>query len=386
MTAARILIYVQHLLGIGHLRRAAILARAAAQHGLDTTLVSGGFPVAGLQLGSARLVQLPPVRAADATFKTLLDEHDRPINEAWRAQRRRLLQGAFSTANPDAVVLEMFPFGRRQMRFELEPLVMAIELVQPRPLLVSSVRDVLVDKKNAKRTENILEVIERDFDAVLVHGDPAVIPFEASFPAADRIGAKLIYTGYVAAAPSPPVSAAAREVVVSAGGGAVGARLIEAALDARRQGALADHPWRIVTGPNLEQSTFDFFRSWAPGGVTIERWRDDLSGLIAGAALTISQAGYNTMMEILAARVPAVVVPFAEAGETEQTLRAQCLAARGLVTLMPANGLDGAAMAAAIAEAMTRPRASAAIDMNGAARSARMIADMIERRRARGAA
>ncbi|MSP88611.1 MAG: glycosyl transferase [Alphaproteobacteria bacterium] len=386
MTAARILIYVQHLLGIGHLRRAVILARAAAQHGLDTTLVSGGFPIAGLDLGRAQLVQLPPVRAADVTFKTLLDERDRPITEAWRAQRRRLLQGAFSAVDPDAVVLEMFPFGRRQMRFELEPLVMAIELVQPRPLVISSVRDVLVDKKNTKRTESILEVIERDFDAVLVHGDPAVIPFDASFPAADRIGDKLVYTGYVATASLPPTAPTGREVVVSAGGGAVGTRLIEAALEARKLGVLADRPWRIVTGPNLEQSTFDFFRSWTPGGVTIERWRNDLPRLIAGAALTISQAGYNTMMEILAARVPAVVVPFAEAGETEQTLRAQRLAARGLVTLAPAKGLNGAVMAAAVAEAMARPRPSAAIDMNGAVQSARLIADMIERRRERGAA
>lgn len=386
MTAARVLIYVQHLLGIGHLRRAAILARAVAQGGMDTTLVSGGFPVAGLDLGRARLVQLPPVRAADATFKTLLDERDQPIDKAWRAQRQRLLQGAFVAADPDAVVLEMFPFGRRQMRFELEPLVMAIELVQPRPLLISSVRDVLVDKKNAKRTESIVEVIERDFDAVLVHGDPAVVPFEASFPAADRIGDKLAYTGYVAAVPLPSAAPATREVVISAGGGAVGARLIEAALAARRRGALADHPWRIVTGPNLDQATFDFFRAWAPGGVAVERWRDDLPQLIASAALTISQAGYNTMMEILAARVPAVVVPFAEAGETEQTLRAQCLAARGLITAVPAVGLDGAGLAAAMAEAMARPRPHAVIDMDGAAQSARMIAGMIERRRARGAA
>lgn len=385
MTAARILIYVQHLLGIGHLRRAAILARAMARHGLDTTLVSGGFPITGLDLGRARLVQLPPTRVADATFATLLDEQGRPVTEAWRAQRRRVLQGVFATTDPHAVVLEMYPFGRRQMRFELESLIMAIELAQPRPLLVSSVRDVLVDKKSAKRTADVLELIERDFDAVLVHGDPDVIPFESSFSAAGRIGDKLVYTGYVAAATPPPTSAG-REVVVSAGGGAVGARLIEAALEARKQGALADHPWRVVTGPNLDQGAFDFFRSWTPGGVTIERWRDDLPDLIAGAALTISQAGYNTMMEILAARVPAVVVPFAEAGETEQTLRAQRLAERGLITLVSAQGLGGGVMAAAIAEAMTRRRPKAAIDMNGAAQSARLIADMIERRGERGAA
>src|SRR5207302_1427876 len=60
----RVFFYVQHLLGIGHLRRAATLARAMAAAGLDVLLVSGGAPVP-LDIGRARLRQLPPVRARD---------------------------------------------------------------------------------------------------------------------------------------------------------------------------------------------------------------------------------------------------------------------------------------------------------------------------------
>ena len=36
--------YVQHLLGIGHLRRAAIIARALRRRGIDVDFVSGGAP------------------------------------------------------------------------------------------------------------------------------------------------------------------------------------------------------------------------------------------------------------------------------------------------------------------------------------------------------
>ena len=42
MTGARVFFYVQHLLGIGHLRRAATIARALTGAGLDVTVVSGG--------------------------------------------------------------------------------------------------------------------------------------------------------------------------------------------------------------------------------------------------------------------------------------------------------------------------------------------------------
>jgi predicted glycosyltransferase len=42
--------YVQNLLGIGHLRRAAVLAKAMAEAGLTVDFVAGGFPVPGLDL------------------------------------------------------------------------------------------------------------------------------------------------------------------------------------------------------------------------------------------------------------------------------------------------------------------------------------------------
>ena len=51
----KIFFYVQHLLGIGHLRRAATLAQALEKAGFQVTLASGGRPVAGY-----RVLQLPP--------------------------------------------------------------------------------------------------------------------------------------------------------------------------------------------------------------------------------------------------------------------------------------------------------------------------------------
>ena len=41
----RVLVYVQHLLGIGHLMRARLIAEALAARGFDTHLVTGGMPI-----------------------------------------------------------------------------------------------------------------------------------------------------------------------------------------------------------------------------------------------------------------------------------------------------------------------------------------------------
>ena len=44
MAMPRVMIYVQHLLGVGHLHRVSAIARSMARGGFETTLVSGGMP------------------------------------------------------------------------------------------------------------------------------------------------------------------------------------------------------------------------------------------------------------------------------------------------------------------------------------------------------
>src|ERR1700754_426621 len=123
--SARVMFHVQHLLGIGHLRRAATLARHFAAAGYDTVLTSGGTPVPGLDIGGARLVQLPWVRATDKLFKVLADETGAVIDDAFKARRAEMLVEVFRQHRPDILIIELFPFGRRQLRFELLPLVEA---------------------------------------------------------------------------------------------------------------------------------------------------------------------------------------------------------------------------------------------------------------------
>ena len=76
----RVFFYVQHLLGIGHLRRAAAIARALVAAGAEVTFVSGGEPVPGIDLGGAELVQLPPASAADSGFSAIVDAAGRPVD------------------------------------------------------------------------------------------------------------------------------------------------------------------------------------------------------------------------------------------------------------------------------------------------------------------
>ena len=382
MSKKRIFFYDQHLLGIGHLKRAVTLARAMAAAGMEVTLASGGLPVpelaAAASEGGVRFVQLPPASAADLTFKVLVDANGRPVDDEWKRKRGEALLAAFAEAGPDVLLLELFPFGRRQMRFELLPLLEAA--ASRRTVIACSVRDVLGSQKNAQRQEETLALVERYFDRVLVHGDSGVMAFERTFPGAARIADRIEYTGYVVDAATPANGEAGRdEVIVSAGGGAVGAALLESAILARPMTMLRDRTWRILAGNNLPDSEYRKLTTLTAGGVgmQLERSRPDFTTLLANCALSVSQAGYNTLMEIVSAGARAVVVPFARGQETEQTLRARCFAERGLLEMVEENALAPATLAAAIDRAAQKPRAArGGINLDGARRSAILIGQL----------
>jgi predicted glycosyltransferase len=384
---ASVLFHVQHLLGIGHLQRSLRIAEALAHDGIAVTLVGGGAPAALPRDSSIRFIQLTPVRALDARFE-LVDSDGRPIDDALREERRAALLAAFAAARPDAVIIEGFPFARRAFRFELDPLIAAVRAATPRPRLICSVRDIVVVRDDPLRHREIVERVRKDFDAVLVHGDPAFIPFDASFPAAPEIADRLIYTGYV----SPPVEsvesmdaeasgtvATTDAVVVTAGGGAAGRAVLRAALGTRRSGCLAGLPWRLITGTNLPEADFAALCKDAPAGVVVERFHPNLVKLLRACQVSVSQAGYNTVLDILAARARAVLVPFAAARETEQLVRAERLAALGVVELVRESELSPERLGAAIERAASRRPATVSLDTNGAANSARLIAAMIGR-------
>lgn len=116
--SASVLIAVTHLLGSGHLVRAANLARALAQGGLSVTLASGGMPLRAMENEPFAFVQLPAIRTEGTDFRTLLDEGGAPIDPERKAARIASLEELAARLRPDAVIVEHFPFGRRQLAAE----------------------------------------------------------------------------------------------------------------------------------------------------------------------------------------------------------------------------------------------------------------------------
>ena len=381
---SRVTILVTHLLGTGHLSRALTLAYSCRAGGFKPQVISGGMPAAHLDISGIDLVQLPPVRSDGVNFTRLLDSAGAPASPCLMADRSQAIIGALHACPPDVLITELFPFGRRILHDEFETALTVAKTMARPPLVLSSIRDILAPPSKPGKAEQTHARLARFYDGVLVHSDPDAIPLEASWPVTPDLAAMLYYTGFIAAAQAPAGNAnrdGADEILVTAGGGPVGRKLFETAIAAARQGET--RRWRLLVGGGDAAGACARLNDAARGApVIVEPARRDYRDMLTRCAAAVGQCGYNTALDWLQAGVPGVFVPFAEAGEVEQSLRAQSLHERYGYGLIAEENLTPENLAEAAETAIRRGRIVAGtLKLDGGAESARIIGSLLEARR-----
>ncbi len=383
MSRPTVLFYCQHSVGLGHLVRSLALADGLAST-FDVVVLNGGRLPAGTTVpDGVAMVNLPPLGHDDGYE---LKSHD-PAYSVAEAQQARvdIILDALHRHDPAAVIVELYPFGRKKFAFELEPLLDAVAARGPaRPKVICSLRDILVNQRRdqARHDERACLAANRRLDAILVHSDPRFARLEESFRPSTPLRVPVHYTGFVA----PPSLASmapatrTRRVVASVGGGLVGAPLVRTAVAAHRAVfSCAGLTTLVVAGPFLPDDDWEWLQAQADESEFLEIRRSvpDLAAVISTSAVSVSQAGYNTTMDLLRARTPAIVVPYAEGKEDEQTRRAERLDEMGLVRHLPSRELTPEALAAAIVDVAGTTPNDMTLDLDGRAASARIIADLV---------
>jgi predicted glycosyltransferase len=344
----RVMILVTHLLGTGHLSRAATLARAFVAGGHSVDLLSGGTVVGNLDYQGMALHQLPPVKSDGVNFTCLLDENGGPVDETYLENRRRIACGLVEHCAPDVLITELYPFGRRILRHEFQAVLDTAHALPHKPLMLCSIRDILAPPSRPEKVARTEAIIMQDYDAVLVHSDQSLMPLETSWPMSAALAERLAYTGFVA--PPPPAPHPDRlgkgEVLVTAGGGGVGADLFTIAVQAAKQDS---RHWHLLVGGS--EATNEITRLQKLAGntaITIEPTRPDFRQMLPHAGAAVAMCGYNTAMDLLQTGTPAVFIPFDAGGEVEQTLRANRLAASEQFDVVTAASLTPAKLLAAL--------------------------------------
>jgi len=109
--------------------------------------------------------------------------------------------------------------------------------------------------------------------------------------------------------------------VASAGGGNVGAQLLKAVVQAyNKLPSKQNIILNVYTGPYMDDVDKLYLKSFECEGIEVREFADNFVSLLGAADLSISMAGYNTCMNIVAANVPSLVWPFNQ--NREQSARA----------------------------------------------------------------
>lgn len=381
----KVAVYCQHVLGMGHLMRTLEIVAALAGH--DRLLLLGGPEAPASPPEGVAVVRLPEL-SMDREFAALSLEGE-ALERVRQARRERLL-AALEGFRPDVFFVELYPFGRKAFEFELIPALAAVrEGAFGRCRAVCGVRDILVEKKDQAGYEaRVLSRLEQYFDAVAVHADPGLFPLSATFSRAAEIPVPVVHTGYVAASASASggrdaaavrrelgVAEGAELVVASAGGGKVGSDLLAALLGAcRKHPRLSRAAVRVFSGPFCEDAAFGSLERLAGelADARVARFASGFVDILAAADLSVSLAGYNTVMALLAAGTRTLVQPFDQ--NREQRLRATRLAELGLLGVLEPADLAPPALAARMVHALDAPPPPrAAVDLEGARRTAAFL-------------
>ncbi|MBD3664571.1 glycosyltransferase family protein [Sulfitobacter aestuariivivens] len=372
----KVMIVVTHLLGTGHLARALTLARAYLKAGHPATVVSGGVPAPQLSAQDVAVLQLPPLRSDGVDFKTLLTADGDEAGEDYHSARRNALLTALGDIAPDLLITELFPFGRRMLRREFCALLDAAYARPVRPFICASIRDILAPPSKPEKAVKTQDMIDRYYDAVLVHADPALTPLHLSWPVTEALRARLHYTGFVAPPPAVPHpdAAGSGEILVTAGGGNVGEDIFRAACAAAAQ---SDHTWRLLVGGSDAKARVSALSQAAPRNLIVEPARRDFRQMLHHAAACVCMCGYNTALDLLQSGCRAVVIPFDAGNEVEQMIRARALAAQPAITVLRSDGLTPATLLGAVTEVLSAPARRPATDgFDGAAETVRITAQL----------
>ncbi len=386
----KIVYYCQHVLGMGHYFRSLEICKAFKGH--EVILVSGGASMNMPVPEHIREVSLSPL-SMDPDFSRLESDSDFGTVEQIKAVRQQVLYDLFLCECPDIFMVELFPFGRKAFGFELIPIFEGIRQKKLCPSrVVCSLRDVLVEKKDTLTYESrVIVALNQWFDALLIHSDAAIVQLDETFSRMTDIRIPVVYTGFVTPRPLKNDRTAIRHklridddsrlIVASAGGGKVGFVLLNAVIRAFDKISLeADAYLQVFTGPFMENDAVRHLQEMGTDRIVVSQFTPDFPAYLSAADLSISMAGYNTCMNIMAAQVPSLVWPFSQ--NREQRLRAERIAEMGGMRILEDADLEPKHLAELMTRNLTeRTRPGYSVDLDGAVHSLDWIQSWMETQR-----
>ena len=365
-TPIRIAMYSHDSYGLGHLRRSLRLAESIREAGIpaEMLLVSGSPRAHFYDVPEGlRVVSIPSV-TKNSEGKYVSRQEGLSLNETVQ-RRKRQIRDEVLAFQPDLFIVDHSPTG---LRGELLPLLADLRH-RGRTEIALGMRDVLDEPSHVVDTwkrDGTYRLLEGLYDHLWVYGCREVFPIDQLYRIPETATKKMTYLGYLNRfrggdeEPKVDVSASFPEpakphLVCLVGGGGDGYPLARTFLQTL---ALRPDRWNgtLVTGPFLSRekrnrlaSRYGHLRN-----VQMIRFTSHIEDLVRSASLLVTMGGYNAVMEAMAFRKPAVVVPRVFPRK-EQWLRATSFERLGLLRCLDPDDLHPESLSDAVRESLSEP-------------------------------
>ena len=387
----KIMFYCQYLAGMGHLVRSNEILRSLVKD-FKVCFINGGQIIPGFEIPpSVEVINLPALRMENEKLVVVDDCQD--LEEVKQRRTNKLIQ-VFEQFQPDCLITESFPFGKRSHSFELIPLLNHIKSSGYSTKVACSVRDLLMSKlhqcdRRTKIERSICKVIDNYYDMVIYHSDSKLLRLEESFFRVKDLNCEICYTGYVCQSPSgnsmtnerdiSPIGQDKPIILASVGGGRYGYELLNSIVEVSPILALSiPHKIYAFTGHFMPEEDFLKLQESVvdKSNITIKRYTPNLIAYMEKADLSISLGGYNTTMNILKTGVRAMIFPSQSPQLEEQRIRAEKLEKREIIEVIHPIDLEPNHFAQKILSCLSKEKVKdipKRFDLDGAQKTAEFL-------------
>jgi predicted glycosyltransferase len=384
----RIAIYSQDGFGLGHMQRTASIAWELYRLRPEASI---------LTFSDSQLGQFFPISPHHDYIKLPSIAKEGPGN--WKAThlrmsfpeilqlRKELISNALLNYTPHIFLVDHMPHGAMG---ELLPALEAMKHFGLHTKNVLGLRDILDSPEvtiNRWQVEGAYDVIERFYARILVFGMPDVYDVAEKYQLPESVTSKVFYCGYVANLDNERNAysirarylagkpADTRLIAVMAGGGADAYSMMSTLIEALPK-VLEEQPCSVavITGPFMPAELIaDLERQAGRLPIQMLEAVTDSTSYISAADLVIAMAGYNTSVEILRMKTPAILIPRA-GPSAEQRTRARLFAEKQWVGMIDPDELTPEVLAECISSQLKHPNAvkpNTLPNLSGAAVAAR---------------
>jgi predicted glycosyltransferase len=369
-SSPKIVLYSHDTFGIGNIRRTLILSQEFITEypGASILIITGSPMIHAFRIPTGiDYIKLPCIDRFAA--EQYAPRYLASCAEEVKQTREAVLRESVLRFNPDLMVVDKRASG---IDGELLPTLCALRQNGRHTKLVLGVRDILDEPERTRKvlaSNGSFDTIDEFYDEVWIYGSKGIFDTAKEYGFPESVVRKTVYCGYLK---RPTVSAKRSEgsprILVTTGGGGDGSDLIEAYLSGLstlpRNVALHS---TVIFGPQMQQERrldllrrFDYMTD-----VNFLEFEADITSLYAESDVVVSQAGYNTVCELLSFSRKAILVPRAEPVR-EQLIRARLLAERGFFEYLEPRDLTSETLISKVLESLkTSPIAASTVDLDG---------------------